>query len=86
MHNHVKFRQLLEALTGQVPPLAHEFCEVAPQFPTNGLGYSQLTEVLLLLGYDRVTQAFFQFLVDGTLVLLCYKLWRVKEFAPPAVS
>jgi hypothetical protein len=67
MHDHVKFRHLLEALTGQTPPLAKEFCEVAPQFPAEGLGYSQLNELLLLLGYDRVTQAFFQFLVDGTL-------------------
>ena len=67
MKDHVKLRQLLEALTGQIPPLAQEFCEVAPQFPAGGLGYSQLNELLLLLGYDRVTQAFFQFLVDGTL-------------------
>lgn len=67
MHDHVKFRQLLEALTGQTPPLAQEFCEVAPEFLAKGLGYSQLNELLLLLGYDRVTQAFFQFLVDGTL-------------------
>ena len=67
MKDHVNLRQLLEALTGHPPPLAQEFCEVAPQFPAGGLGYSQLNELLLLLGYDRVTQAFFQFLVDGTL-------------------
>ena len=62
-----RLRQLLEALTGQRPPHAQEFYDVAPHFPAGGLGYSQLNELLLLLGYDRVTQTFFQFLVDGTL-------------------
>ncbi len=62
-----KLGQLLEALTGQRPPHAEEFCDAAPVFPVAGLGCSQLNELLLLLGYDRVTQAFFQFLVDGTL-------------------
>ena len=58
------FRQLLEALTGQQPPRS----EPTPvSFPENGLGYSQMNEALLLLGYDRVTHAFFQFLVDDTL-------------------
>ena len=32
----------------------------------SGLGYSQLNRLLLLLGFDRVTHAFFQFLIDGT--------------------
>lgn len=67
MKDHLKLRQLLEALTGQIPPLAEEFSEVAPLFPAGGLGHSQLNELLLLLGYDRVTQGFFQFLVDGSL-------------------
>ena len=62
-----KLGQLLEALTGQRPPHAEEFCDAASVFPVAGLGCSQLNELLLLLGYDRVTQAFFQFLVDGTL-------------------
>lgn len=31
-----------------------------------GLGISQLNELLLLLGFDRVTRAFFQFLIDGS--------------------
>jgi len=66
MPDHVKLRELLESLTGQHPPHAQEFCDVAPHFPAGGLGYSQLNELLLLLGYDRVSQAFFQFLVDGT--------------------
>lgn len=31
----------------------------------NGIGYSQFNEVLLLLGYDRIENYFFQFLVSG---------------------
>jgi len=56
--------ELLEDLTGQAPPLSPSF---APSFPAEGLGLSQLNELLLLLGYDRVTHSFFQFLVDGSL-------------------
>jgi len=58
--------QVLEALTGQRPPRP-EALDAIRSFPGNGLGYSQLNELLLLLGYDRITHAFFQFLVDGTL-------------------
>jgi len=60
-----RLARLLESLTGQRPPHPDE--EEALSFPPGGLGYSQLNELLLLLGYDRVTQAFFQFLVDGTI-------------------
>ena len=62
----VRLGELLEGLTGQRPPLSHVASELAPGFPTEGLGYSQFNELLLLHGYDRVTSAFFQFLVDGT--------------------
>lgn len=58
--------ELLEMLTGQKPPLC-DVSDLAPCFPKSGLGYSQLNELLLLLGYDRITHSFFQFLVDGTL-------------------
>src|SRR5579872_5903980 len=58
--------QLLEALTGQAAPRPEALSQITA-FPPSGLGYSQLNEMLLLLGYDRVTHAFFQFLVDGTL-------------------
>ncbi len=61
-----RLSQLLEALASQRPPLP-EASKLVPSFPRKGLGYSQLNELLLLLGYDRVTHAFFQFLVDGTL-------------------
>jgi predicted transcriptional regulator/5'-deoxynucleotidase YfbR-like HD superfamily hydrolase len=56
--------QLLEALAGEPSPLQEHPCS-CPSFPKNGLGYSQLNELLLLHGYDRVTHAFFQFLADG---------------------
>ncbi|MBZ5584141.1 MAG: hypothetical protein LAQ30_18400 [Acidobacteriia bacterium] len=59
-------RQLLEDLTGQRPPIA-EPRNIPEAYPTDGLGYSQFNELLLLFGYDRVTHAFFQFLCDGTL-------------------
>jgi hypothetical protein len=32
---------------------------------SSGLGYSQLNELLLLLGFDRASHSFFQFLVVG---------------------
>jgi hypothetical protein len=31
-----------------------------------GIGYSQLNELLLFLGFDRISRSFFQFIVDGT--------------------
>jgi hypothetical protein len=58
--------KLLEALTGQRAPLP-EGQDGISSFPKSGLGYSQLNELLLLFGYDRVTRPFFQFLADGTL-------------------
>ena len=30
------------------------------------IGYSQFNEILLLMGYDRITHAFFQYLIDGS--------------------
>ncbi len=57
--------RLLETLTGQNPPLVRGAAAIS--YPAGGLGYSQLNELLLVLGYDRVTRAFFQLLVDGTL-------------------
>ncbi|MBZ5720629.1 MAG: hypothetical protein LAO03_09635 [Acidobacteriia bacterium] len=58
--------KLLEALTGQRAPLSQGLDRIS-SFPKTGLGYSQLNELLLLFGYDRVTRTFFQFLADGTL-------------------
>jgi hypothetical protein len=58
--------RLLEALTGQRPPMG-EAVSAITTFPASGLGYSQLNELLLMLGYDRITHAYFQYLVDDTL-------------------
>lgn len=57
---------LLEALTGQRLQLTHVpgACLV---FPEDGLGHSQMNELLLIHGFDRITDTFFQFLSDGTL-------------------
>lgn len=61
-------RATIEALTGQPAPLTAEMPVTALKIFSNGagLGYSQLNELLLLLGFDRVTSAFFQYLADGT--------------------
>lgn len=61
-------KRLLENLTGQTCPIKSS---VPPQVQRllsseKGLGYSQLNELLLSFGYDRVSQEFFQYLVDGT--------------------
>lgn len=59
---------LIEQLTGQDRPLARDVPGDAAKLLSNGagLGHSQFNELLLTLGYDRVTHAFFQFIVDGT--------------------
>lgn len=31
------------------------------------IGYSQFNEILLLLGFDRVSSSFFQYIVDGSI-------------------
>lgn len=64
-----QIRDLLERLAGQKAPLATTLppsTESLLSSGGSGLGYSQLNELLLLLGFDRVTRAFFQYLVDGT--------------------
>lgn len=63
MEGSESLRQVLEDLTGQRAPLRDSI----PSFPAAGLGYSQFNELLLLLGYDRVTHSFFQYIVGGTL-------------------
>lgn len=58
---------LVERLTGQDVP----FPEAKPRlqnhnpFSEGGMGYSQLNELLLTLGYDRVLPPFFDYLFDG---------------------
>src|SRR5215203_1915789 len=56
-------------LTGQSAPLRSTASEDALKLleqEGRGLGYSQFNELLLLLGYDRVTPEFFQYLVDDS--------------------
>ena len=60
---------LLEQLVGQAAPFSADIPEEALQrFESAGgkLGYSQLNELLLLFGFDRITPAFFRFLLDGS--------------------
>lgn len=63
-----ELRSLLESLVGQKAVLDVRLPELAVHVlgSSSGLGYSQLNELLLLLGFDRVDYSFFQFLVDGT--------------------
>lgn len=64
-----ELRALFEDLTGQPVPFQQvDLKTVLPRLSDGKvrLGHSQLNEVLLLLGFDRVTEEFFQFLVDGT--------------------
>jgi hypothetical protein len=63
-------RNALEELTGQRAPLNTKLPDAALSLLDSsgtGLGYSQLNELLILFGFDRVTHGFYQFLVDGSL-------------------
>jgi hypothetical protein len=57
---------LLEQLTGEPIPFADKVPEIERIGNTGELGHSQLNEVLLMSGLDRVTPAFFAYLVDGS--------------------
>jgi hypothetical protein len=61
---------LIVQLTGQEQPLpARKIARVAVELlndPARGLGHGQFNELLLDLGYDRVSHSFFQYLVDET--------------------
>jgi hypothetical protein len=61
--------KILETLAGQKAPLKTNGPEKTIALLDDGsraIGYSQFNELLLLMGYDRVTYAFFQYLVDGS--------------------
>jgi hypothetical protein len=66
----VDLKRAIERLVGE--PVAAGFDGVPDsamevlQPKGRGIGYSQLNELLLFLGFDRVSRSFFQFLVDGT--------------------
>ncbi|MFL6196522.1 MAG: hypothetical protein ACJ75H_20240 [Thermoanaerobaculia bacterium] len=61
--------KLLEDLTGEIAPLGdttgHKKAVLLLDSGQGALGYSQFNELLLMMGYDRVSHAFFQYLVDG---------------------
>lgn len=60
-----KFLDLIQRLVGE--PATGDlsrFNELQLFENGNGIGYSQFNEILILLGFDRVTQSFFQYLVD----------------------
>lgn len=61
-------RRILEELTGQKIPFDDNLLKlkIGPIFRQR-IGYSQLNEILLYLGYDRISHEFFQFLVNGQL-------------------
>jgi hypothetical protein len=60
-----ELRGLLEKLTGRSAPGALLDTVKVLQDEKTSLGYSQLNELLLLLGFDRVSRSFFRFLLDG---------------------
>jgi hypothetical protein len=69
MKNNEKLLELIQKLVGEpISVDCYRFNEL--RFFDNGnvLGYSQFNEILLLLGFDRITQSFFQFLVDQEIV------------------
>src|SRR6185295_9294262 len=61
-------RKLIEELAGQKIPLDSKGPEKAIEVLSKGIaiGYSQFNELLLMMGYDRITHEFFQYLVDGS--------------------
>jgi hypothetical protein len=61
-------QNILQDLTGQeLPWPSRNFnIEIKKLLSHSGIGYSQLNELLLSLGYDRIKAAFFQFLLNGT--------------------
>ena len=87
-------RELLEDLAGQDSPLPDLPLPEPKQvfLGSRGLGYSQLNELLLLVGFDRIDKSFFQYLVDGrttyvpgscisSLPKLCEGIERFRQMA-----
>src|SRR5882762_9726043 len=68
---------LIERLAGQAVPQAfREYItrvEGRDLFGTEGIGNSQLNELLLTLGFDRITPDFFAYLFDGEEKALTYE-------------
>lgn len=63
----VQLKRLIEDLTGQAASDTPVIGNAASLLDNgNGLGLSQFNELLLLMGFDRIEPAFFQYLVDGS--------------------
>ena len=68
---------LIEQFAGQEIPFAHNANFLGlDSFPDGGVGYSQLNEILLTLGYDRVSRDFFTFVFGDR-----HTISNVSEFA-----
>jgi hypothetical protein len=61
-------KQLLELLSGEKGSFESDVLDINRflKSRSSGIGYSQFNELLLTLGYHRVSPEFFQFLIDGT--------------------
>ena len=59
--------QILKQLTGEEVPFGDRLKNLSISLGdgANGLGYSQLNELLLLAGLDRITHSFFAYLQSG---------------------
>jgi len=58
---------LLQDLTGKQPLFSRNVdSSIKTLLDGSGIGYSQMNELLLVLGYDRISRGFFQSLVDWT--------------------
>lgn len=57
---------LVEQLTGQKVPFIARKADLFPSdlFTRGGIGYSQFNEILLSLGYDRISRDFFDYVFD----------------------
>jgi hypothetical protein len=60
--------QQIEKMAGQKIPFPKNVEKLKGQdpFTKGGIGYSQFNELLLTLGYDRVSEAFFSYLIERT--------------------
>jgi hypothetical protein len=60
-----KLKELIQKLVGEpITVNCDRFNELKFFENLTVIGYSQFNEILLLLGFDRITQSFFQYLVD----------------------
>lgn len=65
---------LVEKLAGQRTPFPHNKVKLQSHdpFKHGGIGYSELNELLLTLGYDRITSDFFRYLFNDVLPVKSY--------------